>query len=145
MRSQGFVTTLALWAWLALDEEVSLWVLMDNGTSLHVFLWDYDRMCVILVVGASTGVFVAFTSDTAMATTLRLRAITSHLSRRLVVPYSPSRTSLRPFAMTSPRDVSLQADIGKMKLEADGSFKRAPSSFRNSIQNDGQFTAERGS
>ncbi|KAI9567429.1 glutathione S-transferase [Boletus coccyginus] len=45
--------------------------------------------------------------------------------------------------MTCTRDTSLQADIGKMKLEADGSFNRAAASFRNSIQNGGQFTPER--
>jgi len=45
--------------------------------------------------------------------------------------------------MTSTRDTSLQADIGKMKLEADGSFNRAASSFRNCIQEGGQFTPER--
>ncbi|KAF8438129.1 glutathione S-transferase [Boletus edulis BED1] len=45
--------------------------------------------------------------------------------------------------MTSTRDTSLQSDIGKMKLEPDGSFNRLPSSFRNWIQKDGQFTAER--
>ena len=57
----------------------------------------------------------------------------------------PKLASFRTFAMTSTRDTSLQADIGKMKLEANGSFNRAASSFRNSIQKDGQFTAERGS
>jgi len=45
--------------------------------------------------------------------------------------------------MTSARDVSLQADIGKLKLEEDGSFKRAPSSFRNWIEKEGAFTPER--
>jgi putative glutathione S-transferase len=59
------------------------------------------------------------------------------------VSYSPKHLSFRTFAMTSTRDTSLQADIGKMKLEADGSFNRAASSFRNCIQEGGQFTPER--
>ncbi|KAG9313451.1 glutathione S-transferase [Chiua virens] len=45
--------------------------------------------------------------------------------------------------MTSTRDTTLQADIGKMKLEADGTFKRAAASFRNCIERDGEFAAER--
>ncbi|KAL4079572.1 glutathione S-transferase [Scleroderma citrinum] len=46
--------------------------------------------------------------------------------------------------MSASKDHTLQADIGKMKLEADGSFKRAPSVFRNWIQpRGGQFPAER--
>lgn len=44
---------------------------------------------------------------------------------------------------TTP-DVSSQSDIGKMRTEADGSFKRAASSFRNFIENDGKFTPEKG-
>ena len=42
------------------------------------------------------------------------------------------------------RDVSGQSDISKMNVEPDGSFKRAPSSFRNSIQKGGQFPPEKG-
>ena len=42
------------------------------------------------------------------------------------------------------RDVSTQSDIGKMKVEPDGSFKRAPSSFRNFVQKGGQFPPEKG-
>lgn len=46
--------------------------------------------------------------------------------------------------MSSVRDTTHQSDIGKMKLENDGSFKRAPSAFRNWIYSkDGQFPAER--
>lgn len=51
----------------------------------------------------------------------------------------------RTFAVSSTRDTSLQSEFGKMKLEADGSFKRAAASFRNCIQKDGEFAAERGS
>lgn len=48
-------------------------------------------------------------------------------------------------AMSASKDHTLQSDIGKMTLEADGSFKRAASSFRNWIQSkDGQFPAEKG-
>jgi len=45
--------------------------------------------------------------------------------------------------MTS-RDTSGQSDIQKMKPEADGSFKRAPSSFRDFIQKGGKFEAKKG-
>ena len=36
------------------------------------------------------------------------------------------------------------SDIGKMKTEADGSFKRKASTFRNFITQDGEFTPEKG-
>jgi hypothetical protein len=42
------------------------------------------------------------------------------------------------------RDVSSQSDIGKMTVEPDGSFKRAPSSFRSSIRKGGDFPPEKG-
>ena len=42
------------------------------------------------------------------------------------------------------QDVSAQSDISKMKVEPDGSFKRAASSFRNFIQKGGQFPPEKG-
>ncbi|KAF9225863.1 hypothetical protein BS17DRAFT_568120 [Gyrodon lividus] len=45
--------------------------------------------------------------------------------------------------MTSAQDTSPQSDIGKMKLESDGSFKRAASAFRDWIQKDGEFAAEK--
>jgi len=41
------------------------------------------------------------------------------------------------------RDVSHLSDIAKFKTEQDGSFKRAPSSFRNFIQVGGQFPPEK--
>ncbi|KAI0050359.1 glutathione S-transferase [Auriscalpium vulgare] len=41
------------------------------------------------------------------------------------------------------RDVSHQTDISKMKLEQDGSFKRAASSFRNFIKAGGEFPPEK--
>jgi putative glutathione S-transferase len=46
--------------------------------------------------------------------------------------------------MTSTKDVSSQSDIGKLKTESDGSFKRAASSFRNFIENGGKFSPEKG-
>jgi putative glutathione S-transferase len=46
--------------------------------------------------------------------------------------------------MASAKDASNQSDIGKMKREADGSFNRAASSFRNFIKNDGEFLPEKG-
>ncbi|TBU28070.1 glutathione S-transferase [Dichomitus squalens] len=44
----------------------------------------------------------------------------------------------------STRDVSHQSDISKARTDADGSFKRKPSSFRNSIQKGGEFPPEKG-
>ncbi|KAI0066784.1 glutathione S-transferase [Artomyces pyxidatus] len=41
------------------------------------------------------------------------------------------------------RDVTHQSDISKMKVEADGSFKRAASQFRNTIEEGGQFPPEK--
>jgi putative glutathione S-transferase len=46
--------------------------------------------------------------------------------------------------MTTTRDASSQSDISKLKTESDGSFKRAASSFRNFIENDGKFPPEKG-
>lgn len=46
--------------------------------------------------------------------------------------------------MSTQRDVSTFSDISKSKTEADGSFKRKPSSFRNFIQNGGEFEPEKG-
>ncbi|THV04732.1 glutathione S-transferase [Dendrothele bispora CBS 962.96] len=40
------------------------------------------------------------------------------------------------------RDVSNQSDISKSKMSTDGSFNRAPSSFRNFIAKGGKFEAE---
>ena len=37
-----------------------------------------------------------------------------------------------------------QADFKKVKMEADGSFKRKPSTFRNWIAQDGEFEPEKG-
>ncbi|KAN0084243.1 Glutathione S-transferase, C-terminal-like protein [Tylopilus felleus] len=82
-----------------------------------------------------------------MATPLRLISHIIRPIRPLSVSHSltfhSTRISLRTFTMTSTQDTSLQSDIGKMKLEANGSFNRAASSFRNWIKKDGQFTAER--
>jgi hypothetical protein len=44
---------------------------------------------------------------------------------------------------TTARDVSDQTDIGKMKVEADGTFKRKASVFRNFIEKGGKFAPER--
>ena len=35
-------------------------------------------------------------------------------------------------------------DVINLKMEADGSFKRKASTFRNSIQDDGEFLPEKG-
>ncbi|KAF9567172.1 hypothetical protein CPC08DRAFT_627218 [Agrocybe pediades] len=43
---------------------------------------------------------------------------------------------------TASRDASHLSDIGKMKTEADGSFKRADSSFRNVIEKGGKHEPE---
>lgn len=44
----------------------------------------------------------------------------------------------------SARDVTHQSDIGQMKLEADGSFKRKDSNFRDQIAKGGKFEPEKG-
>jgi len=46
--------------------------------------------------------------------------------------------------MSTTKDVSLQTDIGKMKTEPDGSFKRKDASFRNVIEKGGKFEPEKG-
>ncbi|KAI0754225.1 glutathione S-transferase [Daedaleopsis nitida] len=46
--------------------------------------------------------------------------------------------------MSTQRDVSNFSDISKSKTEADGSFQRKASSFRNSIQSGGEFQPEKG-
>ena len=42
------------------------------------------------------------------------------------------------------RDVSAQTDLKKLKLEADGSFNRAPSTFRDIIQGGSKYEPEKG-
>lgn len=62
----------------------------------------------------------------------------------------PSYTSyryhyLRLRTMSTQKDTSQQSDISTMTAHtADGSFKRAPSSFRNTIEKGGQFEVEKG-
>jgi putative glutathione S-transferase len=46
--------------------------------------------------------------------------------------------------MSTKRDVTLQSDVTKFKVEPDGSFKRAESSFRNFIEKGGKFEPEKG-
>jgi len=41
--------------------------------------------------------------------------------------------------MSTTKDTTLQSDVTKFKTEPDGSFKRVPSSFRNTIEKGGQF------
>jgi glutathionyl-hydroquinone reductase len=61
---------------------------------------------------------------------------------------TPSLTQFRFIdivrSMTTTRDVSRQSGISKTKVEGDGSFKRAPSSFRNWIKKGSQFEPEPG-
>ncbi|KAG6883680.1 hypothetical protein C0993_004701 [Termitomyces sp. T159_Od127] len=44
--------------------------------------------------------------------------------------------------MSTTQDHTPQSDIGKMKTEADGSYKRADASFRNTIEKGGRFEPE---
>lgn len=46
--------------------------------------------------------------------------------------------------MTTTRDTTLQSDVTKIKIEADGSFKRAESTFRDTIEKGGKFEPEAG-
>lgn len=41
------------------------------------------------------------------------------------------------------RDVSAQSDISKLKHDADGSFKRKASTFRDTIEKGGKFEPEK--
>ncbi|KAG1826633.1 glutathione S-transferase [Suillus variegatus] len=77
-----------------------------------------------------------------------MRQLSIH-SKPLTTPSSSPRPSSHSLlhhirTMTSTKDVSGQSDIGKLRAESDGSFKRAPSSFRNFISNDGKFQPEKG-
>jgi putative glutathione S-transferase len=45
--------------------------------------------------------------------------------------------------MSTTKDTTPQSDIQKMKTEPDGSFKRLDSTFRNTIENGGQFQPEK--
>ena len=56
--------------------------------------------------------------------------------------YHNSRAAMS--TQTQARDVSSQSDISKMKTDSDGSFKRKPSTFRNTIEKGGRFEPERG-
>lgn len=63
----------------------------------------------------------------------------------LALPRVPLLATLKcQQTRTMSRDASGQSDINKMKVEPDGSFKRAPSSFRNFVQKGGQFPPEKG-
>lgn len=42
------------------------------------------------------------------------------------------------------RDTTAQSDVNKLPTEADGSFKRKPSTFLNSIEKGGKFEPEKG-
>jgi len=68
----------------------------------------------------------------------------SHFKPLNVAPSSPRPLLYHVRTMTSTKDVSSQSDIGKLKTESDGSFKRAASSFRNFIENGGKFSPEKG-
>jgi len=73
-----------------------------------------------------------------------------HLLVPLIAHSSPRSQALRSFlhrqlrTMTPTKNTSDLSDIGKLRTEPDGSFKRPPSSFRNFIKNDGQFLPEKG-
>ncbi|KAG1767762.1 glutathione S-transferase [Suillus occidentalis] len=72
--------------------------------------------------------------------TFSIKPLTSVVSSS---PRSSPLYHIRTMTSTT-KDASSQSDIGKMKTEADGSFKRAASSFRNFIENDGKFPPEKG-
>ncbi len=44
----------------------------------------------------------------------------------------------------SSKDTTAQSDVSKLKTEADGSFKRQASSFRNFVEQGGKFEPEKG-
>ena len=55
----------------------------------------------------------------------------------------PSGSKSLSTTMTT-KDTTLQSDMTKMKMEPDGSFKRADASFRNTIAKGSQFEPEIG-
>ena len=65
-----------------------------------------------------------------------------HLSSSRLLK-SPSGSKFASSTMAA-KDTTLQSDISKMKVEADGSFKRADSSFRNTIAKGSRFEPEKG-
>ena len=46
--------------------------------------------------------------------------------------------------MSTARDVSNQSDISKLRVEDDGSFRRKPSTFRNTVEKGGKHEPEAG-
>lgn len=93
--------------------------------------------------------FRSLRGTVAPARASRLISIFSHgINKKPLAGLTPPTTLLlatskcqEPRRMS--RDVSSQSNIGVMKLENDGSFKRAPSAFRNFVQKEGQFPPER--
>ena len=59
-------------------------------------------------------------------------------------PLQVSQQAVDYSSANMSRDVSAQTDFAKFAREADGSFKRAPSSFRSWIQPGGDFEPEAG-
>ena len=57
--------------------------------------------------------------------------------------FRPSGSKSLSTAMAT-KDTTLQSDISRMKMELDGSFKRADASFRNTIAKGSQFEPEIG-
>jgi hypothetical protein len=64
------------------------------------------------------------------------RRSTKRRSRQYIFGEHRTNQLLRYMSTT---DTTLQSDIGKMKTEPDGSFKRLDSSFRNTIEKGGKF------
>ena len=62
------------------------------------------------------------------------------LATRTPLTVTPRRITI----MASTRDVSHLTDIGKMKTESDGTFKRQDAEFRNFIVKGGKFEPESG-
>lgn len=78
-------------------------------------------------------------------TSLALQTLSISLPRPSLTPHKPSSLEI-PYRrnMSTTRDVTGQSDITKMKVEADGSFKRLDASFRNTIAPGTRFEAEAG-
>ncbi|KAN0127363.1 glutathione S-transferase [Lactarius tabidus] len=75
---------------------------------------------------------------------LGLRSLRPLFLRHLAYKAAPTIGSGTLYRLnTMSRDVSHFSDISKSKTEADGSFKRAPSSFRNFVKVGGQFPPEK--
>jgi hypothetical protein len=120
-------------------------------TDLFPAHWCLKRDPLQLVIGIMLSATRCLSIRTHSASTIKRALNASIYSHRVPLTLAAShrftsRLSVKPLQARnmSTRDVSSQSNIAVMKVEADGSFKRKPSQFRNSITPDGEFKPEAG-